>query len=232
MKASWFICKQMLRFIERMFRYSVFPSLVTAEGINKTHDEWHDSSLCLSPTLIFSGWCQCLQTVAVLSNRWKMFHLLYSCPTFELSVWRLSFLCHTQSFFVNPFIHLLVLPASRQLCWEHGTRAVLLAHDGTRCWASARCCFRDTRVLYCITTFSSREERWRMRGDIWIWSRDRRLFWKRSGQNWLIGYKLVWNNDLKMSQKIVGSKAAFGQDSMNIQIKHIYFNKNHSWSYY
>ncbi len=90
MKASWFICKQMLRFIERMFRYSVFPSLVTAEGINKTHDEWHDSSLCLSPTLIFSGWCQCLQTVAVLSNRWKMFHLLYSCPTYR--AFRLAFI--------------------------------------------------------------------------------------------------------------------------------------------
>ncbi len=167
MKASWFICKQMLCFIERMFWFSVFRSLVTAEGI--THDEWHDSSLCLSPTLIFSGWCQCLQTVAVLSDRWKMFHLLYSCPTSRAFRLALIFpLPHSvifcQSF--HPSSSAPCIPAAVLRTWHTAWR-----------WASVQCCFRDTRS--CTALLLSPQERGKMeneRGDIWIWSRDRRLF--------------------------------------------------------
>lgn len=115
---------------------TTFRSFLAADGFNKTHDDWHDSSLCSSPTLILSGWCQCIQTVAVLFRPLKdVSPALLSAWLLVPSVWRLSFPCHAQSFSVNPFIHLLVLPASRQLGWEHGTRP-------------ARCCFRDTRVLY------------------------------------------------------------------------------------
>lgn len=124
-----------------------------------THDEWHDSSLCLSPTLIFSGWCQCLQTVAVLSNRWKMFHLLYSCPTSRAFRLELIFPLPHSVIFCQSF-H----PSSSAPCIP---TAVLRTWHTAWHWESARCCFRDTRVLYCITAFSSREERWIMREAIY-----------------------------------------------------------------
>jgi len=83
---------------------------------------------------------------------------LLSVWLLEPSVWRLSFPCHAQSFSVNPFIHLLVLPASRQLGWEHGTRPM-------------QSCFRATRVLgwnppqpshYCLLLKREDRERWKM----------------------------------------------------------------------
>ncbi len=145
MKASWFICKQMLCFIERMFWFSVFRSLVTAEGI--THDEWHDSSLCLSPTLIFSGWCQCLQTVAVLSDRWKMFHLLYSCPTSR--AFRLAL--------IFPLPHSVIFCQS----FHPSSSAPCIPAAVLRTWHTAASEILGPVLRYCFLL--KREERWRMR---------------------------------------------------------------------
>lgn len=121
----------------------------------------------LSPALILSGWCQCLYDRGCSFRRLKdVSPALLSARLLEPSVWRLSFPCHAQSFSVNPFIHLLVLPASRQLCWEHGKRPDA---ERQRAAAASEILMFRAQILPIprFTAFSSRErndrewERWK-----------------------------------------------------------------------